>query len=143
MAERTSNYKPSTYIAPYPWAFTGWITRRTTSSTSESLTVIRAACTQTRFFFFSSRRRHTRFDCDWSSDVCSSDLRGRPNGRPRVSRRSVRPRVHGKRHLGVWSCAPTRARVLSMGHGPGELGGGRSEEREVGKECRSRGSRYH
>src|SRR2546430_10228886 len=33
------------------------------------------------FFFFSSRRRHTRFDCDWSSDVCSSDLEwafGRP-----------------------------------------------------------------
>src|SRR2546430_3364147 len=30
------------------------------------------------FFFFSSRRRHTRFDCDWSSDVCSSDLRRRP-----------------------------------------------------------------
>src|SRR5256886_11373895 len=29
----------------------------------------RCAC-----FFFSSRRRHTRFDCDWSSDVCSSDL---------------------------------------------------------------------
>src|SRR5256886_5124457 len=28
------------------------------------------------FFFFSSRRRHTRFDCDWSSDVCSSDLFG-------------------------------------------------------------------
>src|SRR5688572_6979034 len=27
-------------------------------------------------FFFSSRRRHTRFDCDWSSDVCSSDLVG-------------------------------------------------------------------
>src|SRR2546430_12497641 len=27
-----------------------------------------------RLFFFSSRRRHTRFDCDWSSDVCSSDL---------------------------------------------------------------------
>src|SRR2546430_5502983 len=31
-------------------------------------------------FFFSSRRRHTRFDCDWSSDVCSSDLRFRPAG---------------------------------------------------------------
>src|SRR5256886_4589543 len=30
------------------------------------------------FFFFSSRRRHTRFDCDWSSDVCSSDLAGTP-----------------------------------------------------------------
>src|SRR5256886_4095491 len=31
-------------------------------------------------FFFSSRRRHTRFDCDWSSDVCSSDLL-----RPRIA----------------------------------------------------------
>src|SRR6266480_6813829 len=28
------------------------------------------------FFFFSSRRRHTRLTCDWSSDVCSSDLLG-------------------------------------------------------------------
>src|SRR5690242_20749429 len=28
------------------------------------------------FFFFSSRRRHTRLTCDWSSDVCSSDLIG-------------------------------------------------------------------
>src|SRR2546429_1998108 len=28
-----------------------------------------------RFFFFSSRRRHTRCSRDWSSDVCSSDLR--------------------------------------------------------------------
>src|SRR6267143_4125492 len=28
------------------------------------------------FFFFSSRRRHTRWNCDWSSDVCSSDLDG-------------------------------------------------------------------
>src|SRR2546427_4466159 len=32
------------------------------------------------FFFFSSRRRHTRFDCDWSSDVCSSDLTQLPWG---------------------------------------------------------------
>src|SRR2546430_10380576 len=31
--------------------------------------LLRRAC-----FFFSSRRRHTIFDCDWSSDVCSSDL---------------------------------------------------------------------
>src|SRR6267143_5013122 len=30
------------------------------------------------FFFFSSRRRHTRWNCDWSSDVCSSDL-GEPS----------------------------------------------------------------
>src|SRR2546427_3528329 len=32
------------------------------------------SCGYIVFFFFSSRRRHTRFDCDWSSDVCSSDL---------------------------------------------------------------------
>src|SRR5690606_40664667 len=30
------------------------------------------------YFFFSSRRRHTRFSRDWSSDVCSSDLKPRP-----------------------------------------------------------------
>src|SRR5688572_31574306 len=36
------------------------------------------------FFFFSSRRRHTRFDCDWSSDVCSSDLH--PDAAPQVER---------------------------------------------------------
>src|SRR6202049_5267133 len=29
---------------------------------------------QTFLFFFSSRRRHTIYQCDWSSDVCSSDL---------------------------------------------------------------------
>src|SRR6266853_30843 len=34
----------------------------------------RSRCDRVFFFFFSSRRRHTRFDCDWSSDVCSSDL---------------------------------------------------------------------
>src|SRR5207237_10907884 len=33
-------------------------------------------CTDLFFFFFSSRRRHTIFNCDWSSDVCSSDLFG-------------------------------------------------------------------
>src|SRR5215204_408065 len=39
------------------------------------------------FFFFSSRRRHTRSLCDWSSDVCSSDLLGavaRALGSPRL-----------------------------------------------------------
>src|SRR5260221_14717809 len=34
--------------------------------------------------FFSSRRRHTRSLCDWSSDVCSSDLIGRASCRERV-----------------------------------------------------------
>src|SRR2546430_1002659 len=39
------------------------------------------------FFFFSSRRRHTRFDCDWSSDVCSSDLRVPVGARAALQRR--------------------------------------------------------
>src|SRR2546430_4252313 len=43
----------------------------------EVLTVVEVGL---RFFFFSSRRRHTRFDCDWSSDVCSSDLVVGPRG---------------------------------------------------------------
>src|SRR5260370_6058120 len=37
-------------------------------------------CTAYLLFFFSSRRRHTRFKCDWSSDVCSSDLRSSTTG---------------------------------------------------------------
>src|SRR5207237_1014005 len=36
---------------------------------------IHGACTRWLRFFISSKRRHTRFKCDWSSDVCSSDLR--------------------------------------------------------------------
>src|SRR5256886_7214332 len=48
-----------------------------------------------RCFFFSSRRRHTRFDCDWSSDVCSSDLR---DGRPGIRRQRLRD-VHQRRAL--------------------------------------------
>src|SRR5256886_9323154 len=43
----------------------GWLRHRWPSASTNR---------ESRFFFFSSRRRHTRFDCDWSSDVCSSDL---------------------------------------------------------------------
>src|SRR2546427_4521348 len=46
------------------------------------------------FFFFSSRRRHTRFDCDWSSDVCSSDLRHREAGELVRSKRKILPSVN-------------------------------------------------
>src|SRR5690242_21488035 len=54
----------------------------------------------TFFFFFSSRRRHTRLTCDWSSDVCSSDLDPSTRSpwspgpgvcRPRSPRRRPRP----------------------------------------------------
>src|SRR2546430_7091611 len=44
------------------------------STASDSVLCGAAALRVLLFFFFSSRRRHTRFDCDWSSDVCSSDL---------------------------------------------------------------------
>src|SRR5205085_4856090 len=96
---------------------------------SMSATVIPTAS-----FFFSSRRRHTRFDCDWSSDVCSSDLdRGRH----------------------AWHCtcadavykAEEQGRVCKHVQGLLEFGAAlprpqfmrrsRSEERRVGKECRS------
>src|SRR5689334_24253273 len=46
-----------------------------------------AAC-----FFFSSRRRHTRWNCDWSSDVCSSDLEEGPPDRGALGGDLRRPR---------------------------------------------------
>src|SRR5689334_16675185 len=45
--------------------------------TSSATFLLGLASTGIMGFFFSSRRRHTRWNCDWSSDVCSSDLRGR------------------------------------------------------------------
>src|SRR2546430_8298873 len=97
------------------------------------------------FFFFSSRRRHTRFDCDWSSDVCSSDLSATPA-----------PIVSGRYFLEVcdawcWKFIPERAVISTNFPGvlDGDAGGveecscARSEERRVGKECRSRWSPYH
>src|SRR5258707_9698067 len=72
------------------------------------------------FFFFSSRRRHTRYWRDWSSDVCSSDLSDAPCAQ-----------------LGV-----VRAQGASEGFGD-VAAHQRSEERRVGKECRSRWSPYH
>src|SRR5260221_10777095 len=93
------------------------------------------------FFFFSSRRRHTRSLCDWSSDVCSSDLAtitpldavgvlndlvlvvADADGVERRDRRGgVAVRNLERDHLAAV---------------------GRSEERRVGKECRSRWSPYH
>src|SRR5690242_9751968 len=42
--------------------------------TENSLVSVTVRVLAIEFFFFSSRRRHTRLTCDWSSDVCSSDL---------------------------------------------------------------------
>src|SRR2546430_4813843 len=68
------------------------------------------------FFFFSSRRRHTRFDCDWSSDVCSSDLEWQfcrtpreqffPHGRPNATSGS------GSKEFPERFASPTSARPI-------------------------------
>src|SRR5947207_15318831 len=91
------------------------------------------------FFFFSSRRRHTRSLCDWSSDVCSSDLCVCAN------RMLVQDGIH---HEFV---ERFRAAVQALSIGNGFDDGveqgpliddaavaKRSEERRVGKECRCR-----
>src|SRR5688572_32319822 len=97
------------------------------------------------FFFFSSRRRHTRFDCDWSSDVCSSDLIDRA-----FSMRGFGTVVTGTMTSGALAVddelvlQPSERRVKVRGvqvHGTATPN--RSEERRVGKECRSRGSPEH
>src|SRR5699024_12027521 len=91
---------------------------------------------QVLFFFFSSRRRHTRSKRDWSSDVCSSDL-------------------YTNKPVAIFSLEmPAEQLVMRMfasigGIEQGKIRTGelndieakRSEERRVGKECRSRWAR--
>src|SRR5205085_3518706 len=83
-------------------------------------------------FFFPSRRRHTRFDCDWSSDVCSSDL-GATLVAARLDR--ITRRAHTLSGL-LEEGLSIRAADMP---GADDLMMRRSEERRVGKECRSGG----
>src|SRR5690606_39874334 len=89
------------------------------------------------FFFFSSRRRHTRFSRDWSSDVCSSDLGTLPSTRA-TARRHTSPTKQLSTSTGRWCPCCSKEPVGTTATPPP-----RSEERRVGKECRSRGSAYH
>src|SRR5256885_4507190 len=69
------------------------------------------------FFFFSSRRRHTRLQGDWSSDVCSSDLRlfaGLPLTNPSTTRTS---QLAGRRGT---ACAPSPITISSRESSPGK-----------------------
>src|SRR5256886_5281022 len=94
------------------------------------------------FFFFSSRRRHTRFDCDWSSDVCSSDLsRGSMQWSPLHA--LVLSSKTGPETTPVAPSQEVRYPALKPMMRSGAFGRYRSEERRVGKECRSRWSPYH
>src|SRR2546430_11580316 len=96
-------------------------------------------------FFFSSRRRHTRFDCDWSSDVCSSDL-VEEAGVPRAGSFVKVPRILFQERRQDGAADEGADGRVSIG-GAVALGITlrtlRSEERRVGKECRSRWSPYH
>src|SRR5258705_6048568 len=97
------------------------------------------------FFFFSSRRRHTRCLSDWSSDVCSSDLNEPAQGdvshdremedEKRNPQAVEFDRLSADLSFGqVGYRRPCHSTSLSIN---------RSEERRVGKECRSRWSPYH
>src|SRR5260221_3953086 len=94
-------------------------------------------------FFFSSRRRHTRSLCDWSSDVCSSDLPAKEEpilvqGKVTQSLANTQFRVKLDNGHEVICHIAGRMRKNFIRILPG-----RSEERRVGKECRSRWSPYH
>src|SRR5256885_6962760 len=102
-----------------------------------------SCCSVLYFFFFSSRRRHTRLQGDWSSDVCSSDL---GTVGPCAPSAADGPKNSAEFAPDTWS---KRARATAP-HFPrlGKYGcrarsRRRSEERRVGKECRSRWSPYH
>src|SRR3712207_8263770 len=88
------------------------------------------------FFFFSSRRRHTRYWRDWSSDVCSSDLLYTASGAVLALLMLVAA-FQGEAVEALWLMFLS----LLIDSTDGLLA--RSEERRVGKECRSRWSPYH
>src|SRR2546430_11564596 len=98
-------------------------------------------------FVFSSRRRHTRFDCDWSSDVCSSDLIfGQTQDHemafsiPWARMDEIVEGLRGTHNGGI------RYPITQFMEYEAKLPARymeRSEERRVGKECRSRWSPYH
>src|SRR5439155_11358288 len=83
-------------------------------------------------FFFSGRRRHTIWPRDWSSDVCSSDLK-MFGDRP-ISDHAERYEAISKHLRKVRLPYDVNFQFLKQGV--------RSEERRVGKECRSRWSPY-
>src|SRR3712207_8406357 len=92
--------------------------------------------------FFSSRRRHTRYWRDWSSDVCSSDLHRygllSPCYQPGNAARQIRNLTRQRSNL----IRMADKEVLYMQKAMEQMNI-RSEERRVGKECRSRWSPYH
>src|SRR3989440_3525101 len=97
------------------------------------------------YFFFSSRRRHTRSDRDWSSDVCSSD---RSEEHTSELQSQAEDGIRDLIVTGVQTCAlPIDRKSTRLNSSHDQISYAvfclRSEERRVGKECRSRWSPYH
>src|SRR5690349_23487974 len=104
------------------------------------------------FFFFSSRRRHTRSLRDWSSDVCSSDLDVGAGRAKAFKQDDGSWHIEGVKRFITGAAQEDMSEniihlVLARPEGPGiETKPGtkglglRSEERRVGKECRSPGT---
>src|SRR5438105_13033049 len=88
-------------------------------------------------FFFSSRRRHTRSTRDWSSDVCSSDLFTLSQAGMVIHwRKTKEPGWKTSAAINGFGALVTGVVLIIVAVT-------RSEERRVGKECRSRWSPYH
>src|SRR3712207_7970630 len=95
-------------------------------------------------FFFSSRRRHTRYWRDWSSDVCSSDLTFREvRLAAETVAREVENRAPDLATSRWWKEERQGVFVDFNQNAKDRTTASRSEERRVGKECRSRWSPYH
>src|SRR3712207_7783700 len=97
--------------------------------------------------FFSSRRRHTRYWRDWSSDVCSSDLNAFSYAFvPMTPKLAQEPQVRAAIDRFDATTAKENfeyAKAHPKACPAAPKGTARSEERRVGKECRSRWSPYH
>src|SRR3712207_8285107 len=100
-----------------------------------------------RFFFFFKQKTAYEILADWSSDVCSSDLDGLKAGDRPLRGRASGPGVDGPpQHRPGVRRRHDRGRQALLRHGARLRGARhplRSEERRVGKECRSRWSPYH
>src|SRR5947209_14681993 len=95
------------------------------------------------YFFFSSRRRHTRYWRDWSSDVCSSDLAPAGKYHAWIAAPSIpgaSPTVDFAVESPLGEAALTQMNAEELRRSAAVM---RSEERRVGKECRSRMSPDH